>query len=98
LSACQTGLDRYYNGEGAIGLARAFLKAGIPLVVASQWPVDSDATADLMVSMYRHRKSGVSTAEALQDAQVEMLHGPNEANRPPRYWAAFVCVGANAVY
>jgi CHAT domain-containing protein/tetratricopeptide (TPR) repeat protein len=98
LSACQTGLDQYYNGEGAVGLARAFIEAGIPLVVASQWPVDSDVTADLMISMYRYRKSGFSTIAALRAAQVEMLHGPNEADRAPRNWAAFVCVGADASY
>ncbi|MBA2493508.1 MAG: CHAT domain-containing protein, partial [Acidobacteria bacterium] len=43
LSACQTGVESYYKGEGLIGLSRSFLASGAPLVVASQWQVDSDA-------------------------------------------------------
>lgn len=46
LSACGTAIERSYRGEGSISLARPFLAAGVPLVVASLWPVDSNATAD----------------------------------------------------
>jgi len=54
LSACQTGIERAYRGEGAIGLA-AFYR-GWPLVVASLWPVESNSTADLMISFHKYRK------------------------------------------
>ncbi|HEX8637601.1 MAG TPA: CHAT domain-containing tetratricopeptide repeat protein, partial [Pyrinomonadaceae bacterium] len=33
LSACETGIEKFYNGEGMIGAARAFLKAEVPLVI-----------------------------------------------------------------
>jgi CHAT domain-containing protein len=36
LAACQTGTERYYKGEGMIGMSRAFIAAGVPAVVASQ--------------------------------------------------------------
>jgi CHAT domain-containing protein/tetratricopeptide (TPR) repeat protein/anti-sigma-K factor RskA len=98
LSACQTGLDRYYDGEGPVGLARAFIGAGVPQVVATQWPVDSDATASLMVSFHRHRRSGLDTPEALRKAQAEMLRGSDEAYRFPYFWAAFLCAGGYAEY
>lgn len=98
LSGCQTGLDRYYDGEGAVGLTRAFLQAGVPLVVASQWPVDSDATAGLMVNFHRYRRSGLNTFEALRKAQADMLRSPDEAQRSPYYWAAFLCSGGYAEY
>jgi CHAT domain-containing protein len=98
LSACQTGLDKYYNGEGAVGLSRSFIEAKIPLVVASQWPVDSNGTADLMISFYKHRRSGLPTVYALRQAQVEMLHGPDKTYQSPYYWAAFLCVGGYAEY
>lgn len=98
LSACQTGLDKYYRGEGAVGLSRFFIEAKIPLVVASQWPVDSDGTAALMLSFYRHRQLGLPTVEALRYAQVEMLRGPDRMYRSPHYWAAFLCVGGYAEY
>jgi tetratricopeptide (TPR) repeat protein len=99
LSACQTELERYDNGEGMIGIARTFLAAGAPLVVASQWPVDSYATADLMISFHRLRKlEGLSTAAALRRAQQEMLAGADERHRNPYYWAAFLPVGGHADY
>lgn len=98
LSACQTGLDKYYEGEGAVGLARAFIAAGVPLVVASQWPVDSDATASLMISFHRYRKSGFNTSESLRKAQVDMLRGRDEAYKSPYYWAAFLCAGGYVEY
>jgi CHAT domain-containing protein/Flp pilus assembly protein TadD len=98
LSACQTGLDKYYSGEGAVGLSRTFIGARIPLVVASQWPVDSEGTAALMISFYHHRQSGLSTVRALREAQVEMLRGPDKTYHSPFYWAAFLCVGGYAEY
>lgn len=98
LSACQTGLDKYHESEGAVGLARAFIAAGVPLVVASQWPVDSDATANLMISFHRYRKSGFDTSESLRKAQADMLRGSDEAYRSPYYWAAFLSVGGYVEY
>lgn len=98
LSACQTGLDKYYESEGAVGLARAFIAAGVPLVVASQWPVDSSATANLMISFHRYRRSGLNTFESLRKAQADMLRGTDEAYRSPYYWAAFLSVGGYVEY
>ena len=98
LSACQTEFDTYFGGEGAIGLSRTFIAAGAPLVVASQWPVETAGTAELMVGFHRHRRAGLPTAEALRRAQVEMLRGVNEAYHSPFYWAAFLCVGGYADY
>jgi CHAT domain-containing protein len=94
LSACQTGIEKAYRGEGAISLARPFIAAGVPLVVASLWPVDSAATAELMISFHKHRKQdGVSTVEALRSAQLEMLKRSDQSLRDPYTWAAFVTIG-----
>ena len=91
LSACQTGIERSYRGEGAIGLARPFIAAGVPLVIASLWPVESEATAGLMISFHKHRKQDqVSTVEALRRAQLEALHNPQSKTYD---WAAFVAIG-----
>jgi CHAT domain-containing protein/tetratricopeptide (TPR) repeat protein len=99
LSACQTGVEQSYRGEGAISMARAFIKAGAPTVVASLWPVDSSSTADLMISFHRYRTQGIaSTAEALRRAQRDMLVSSNERNRHPYYWAAFSAIGGYATF
>jgi CHAT domain-containing protein len=98
LSACQTGIDKYYESEGPVGLARAFLVARVPLVVASQWAVDSGATASLMISFHRYRRAGSDTFESLRKAQVDMLHASAEPHTSPYYWAAFLCAGGYVEY
>jgi CHAT domain-containing protein/tetratricopeptide (TPR) repeat protein len=99
LSACNTAIERYYRGECAVGLSRSFLAAGVPLVVATQWAVDSEATAALMTGFHRHRKrGGLNTAEALRRAQLEMAAGADEHFRRPYFWAGFTLVGGHADY
>jgi CHAT domain-containing protein len=97
LSACETSGKEYYNGEGLIGIARTFLRTGIPLVVASQWSVESESTAQLMLKFHRYRKiPGVSSLAALRKAQLELLEDPNGLFSDPYYWAAFTTVGGYA--
>lgn len=94
LSACQTGVERYYNGEGMIGAARVFLGMGIPLVVASQWQVDSEATRILMTKFHQYRKQKkLPSAVALRHAQIDMLNAQDKNFRKPYYWAAFAPIG-----
>ena len=98
LSACQSGAGRYYDGEGMIGISRPFIAKGVPLVVASLWPVDSGATAALMTNFHKNRQSGLSTADALAAAQQAMLHGSDSRYRHPFFWAPFVTVGGYAQF
>ena len=81
-----------------VGLSRPFIAKRIPLVVASLWPVNSASTADLMISFHGYRKSGsrLPTAEALRQAQIDMLRDANSDNRLPYHWASFVAIGGYA--
>jgi CHAT domain-containing protein len=77
-----------------ISISRPFIAIGVPLVVASLWPVDSAATEALMVSFHKHRKQdGLSTAEALRRAQTDMLTHTEGRYRQPYYWASFITIG-----
>jgi len=97
LSACETGFERYNKSEGAIGIARTLLALGAPLVVASQWKVDSETTRDLMIAFHRNRRQkSMSSAAALRAAQLEIA-GRAE-NQSPFYWAAFSLYGGYATY
>lgn len=99
LSACQSGIEREYGGEGPTSFARQFIVAGVPVIVASLWPVDSEATAQLMVAFHRYRKTGqLTTAEALRRAQLEIIEGDDPRYRRPYYWAAFVMIGGDAEF
>ena len=98
LSACQTRGEHFLGGEGAIGASRPFEAAGVPLVVASLWPVDAKASAKLMVNFHHARKvSGQTAITALRTAQLEMM-GQASAYRHPFFWAAFVPVGGHTQY
>lgn len=92
LAACQTGIEQEFGGEGPIGFARSFLVAGVPVVVASLWPVDSGSTAELMIAFHRERRREHRPATvALARAQQEMM--ARENYRSPYYWAGFTLIG-----
>jgi CHAT domain-containing protein/Flp pilus assembly protein TadD len=94
LSACQTWAENYLNGEGAVGVSRPFLAAGIPVVISSLWKIDSPATRNLMIEFHRIRKTQkLSSAEALRTAQLGMLRGAEPEYQHPYYWASFIAAG-----
>ena len=97
LSACQTGVENFYSGEGITGAARTFLATGVPLVVASQWNVDSEATAELMIRFHYYQAvEKLPTVEALRRAQLDLATGENKRFQNPYYWAAFTVFGGYA--
>jgi len=88
LSGCSTGVGRP-SGDGIIGLGRAFIYAGTPAVVVSQWDVSDRATAFLMDRFYASLRDGRGPASALRAAQIA-----TRARYPhPYLWAAFVAIG-----
>jgi CHAT domain-containing protein/tetratricopeptide (TPR) repeat protein len=97
LSSCESAVGRTYRGEGAMSLARPFISAGAPLVVASLWKVDSAATANLMIAFHRYRtKGGLTSVDALRRAQLDMIRGQDEGHQNPFCWAAFAAYGGYA--
>ncbi len=99
LSACQTGVEQQYSGEGAISAARPFLAMRVPVVVASLWPVDSESSAELLVNFHRHRiRDTLPVAQALRRAQIEMIQGQDKRYRHPYYWASFLALGGRSPY
>jgi tetratricopeptide (TPR) repeat protein len=92
LSACETGLGPHVQGEGPVGMTRAFLHAGAKRVVVSLWNVDERSTTELMTRFYRNMlKGGLSPAEALRSAQLSMVSDPDF--RRSSSWKAFVLQG-----
>lgn len=91
LSACETAASRVAPGDEMQGLARGFLLAGAPRVLATLWPVDDSAMARLMAGFYRGWCAGQPPAQALRAAQqalrAEQAH--------PYFWAATVLYGVN---
>jgi CHAT domain-containing protein len=101
LSACETGLGELRTGEGLIGLARAFMYAGSSSVLVSLWKVEDQSTSLLMELFYRGLKQGLSKAEALRQAKIEVMNtnlflksiDMKQSLASPFYWAPFVIFG-----
>ncbi len=91
LAACASADGRRLSGEGVLGLASAFLGAGLPAVVATLWPVDDAATAQLMERFYAGLAQGRSAAAALADAQAALR--AEAATAHPFFWAGVVLIG-----
>ncbi len=90
LSACQTALGRDVEGEGILGLSRAFIYAGAQDVVCSLWPVSDESTKTLMTAFYEALADGASVEEALQAGQNALPQSGDKAH--PFYWAGFIAV------
>jgi CHAT domain-containing protein/cytochrome c-type biogenesis protein CcmH/NrfG len=86
LSACDTAVaDGGLNDPGS--LVRLFLRAGVPQVIASKWPVDSAASSQLMENLYARLLDGDSVELALASAERQMRSRTETSH--PYYWAAF---------
>jgi CHAT domain-containing protein len=103
LSACQTGRGKI-TGDGVVGLSRAFIIAGTPSILVSQWNVDDVMTEYQMKALYSSYLKGSSKAKSLRDAQLKTMSymekilpsepvGGEKIRANPRYWAAFELIG-----
>jgi CHAT domain-containing protein/predicted negative regulator of RcsB-dependent stress response len=91
LSACETAEG---DNRAALGLAGMAVKAGAKSTLASLWQIDDRSTAILIGEFYRELVAGgVSKAEALRRAQINLIQNYPDYNRP-MYWAAYVLVGS----
>ncbi len=92
LSGCRTALGKEVSGEGFVGLARGFLYAGVPQVVASLWQVQDEATAQLMTRFYGALlKEGQPAALAMRQAQLSVRR--ERRWQDPFFWGAFLFQG-----
>lgn len=89
ISACRSAGERAYSGEGLVGFAWAFLRAGSRRVVAGLWDVDDRSTATLMDHFYEGIAAGAPPSRALREAKLGLMKsGANYAK--PYYWGAFL--------
>jgi CHAT domain-containing protein len=89
LSACRTAAGTVLEGEGVLGLARAFFQGGARTVVGSLWPLRDDEAERLFAAFYRRLAEGRSVAEALAEAKRERMRRGD----PAAAWAGPVVLG-----
>jgi CHAT domain-containing protein len=97
ISACRSAGERTYAGEGLVGFAWAFLRAGAQRVIAGLWDVDDRSTADLMGHVYAEIARGRTPSAALRNAKLAMI-ARGGAVAKPYYWAPFqLFIGSRVV-
>jgi CHAT domain-containing protein len=87
ISTCYGAGTRQYSGEGLVGLAWAFMRAGAHQVIGALWEVDDAANAELMDHFYTALAQTGRPAAALHEAKLAMLHS-NTFHKRPYYWAS----------
>jgi len=87
ISACYGSGEREYSGEGLVGLAWAFLRAGAHNVIAALWEVTDASTDQLMERFYAELATGATPDAALRAAKLSLLRTTSFHN--PFYWAPF---------
>ena len=88
LSACSTASGGR-SSSGFDSVTDAFVRSGVPHVVATRWAVDS--TQAFIADFYRDALSGQNVSEAIRSASRKMLADPRTSH--PYYWAAFAAYG-----
>jgi pentatricopeptide repeat protein len=91
LSACNTALGDKAEGAEIAGLAYQFEKRGAAAVLASLWKVSDASTAELMTYLYKSLSKRQSRADALRDAQLQLLRSSDWSH--PYHWAPFLLIG-----
>jgi CHAT domain-containing protein len=105
LSACRTARGRV-NGDGVIGLSRAFAYAGTPSLIASVWDAPDQTSRELFPTFYAEWQRTGDRAGALRTAQLALIRrlrageisvstpaGPVTLQERPALWAPFVLLG-----
>ncbi len=92
LSACETGLGKIVQGDGIVGLARAFQEAGANRVGVTLWEVADEPTKNFMVGVYRRAvRMKMPFGRAISETKREFIKSREYGD--PYFWSAFVLYG-----
>ncbi|MCI9845283.1 CHAT domain-containing protein [Flavobacterium pectinovorum] len=96
LSACETGIGKWYKGEGAMSVARGFQFAGAQNLLFSLWKVNDYTTSVFMSDFYENIKNNQTYFEANTNAKIDFLNNSEISNdkKSPYYWSSFVYYGS----
>lgn len=84
-------LEKIVVGDEVAGMARAFLSSGAHSVLGTLWQASPHAIAELLTSACGHYRRELSWAEALREAQIELIE--SDAYSDPWFWAPFQLIG-----
>jgi CHAT domain-containing protein len=86
LGSCEGAGGSRVKGEGVLNLARPFLAAGVPIVIASFSTLEDRSARELFIRLHREMSAGLDPASALRRAQLQMLGASQPGFRAPSAW------------
>jgi CHAT domain-containing protein len=86
LNSCSGGSGKVSSARVG-SMARDFIEAGVPRVLAGLWRVDDAAAAHFSSIFYRSLARGETAESALRAAQLSLAR--TERFRSPRFWAGY---------
>lgn len=89
LSSCESGLGKYYSGEGMMSLSRSFLISGAESVINTYWPINDKSSSMIITEYYRNLKRGRSKSKAMQHSKMTYLKNASPTLQHPYYWAGY---------
>jgi CHAT domain-containing protein len=98
LSACETGLGKWYTAEGAMSVSRGFQMAGAKNLLFSLWKVNDYTTSVMMSKFYKNVSDSKAYFEANHQSKLDFLNDTSISNakKSPYFWAPMVYYGSVA--
>lgn len=96
LSACRSGTGTIRDGEGIMGLRRAFATAGVPNLLMSLYPVRDDVASSWTRRFYAfflQDQWGVHEAARAASRALLAERRRDHLSDHPAFWSPFVAVG-----
>jgi CHAT domain-containing protein len=93
LSACETAVGQQQAGEGTMSIARYFIYAGVPAIIATRWQVNDQTTAIIMQQFYQNLYDGIPVHKAMQQAQLLYLQHAKGTAQHPFFWSPYINIG-----
>jgi CHAT domain-containing protein len=93
LSACNTGAGKNYAGEDVISTGRGFLSSGSRSVIMTLWPVNDQASFNLIKGFYQGLKDKLPVCDALRQSKLNFLEQSDKLHSHPYFWTGYIIYG-----
>ena len=94
LAACSTASASKLGRDSFSGVVEGFIRAGARSVLYTLWPVFSETTKEINISVFENMQNGQSPDLALSKSIDDYLHSDLEAwEYNPLVWGAYGLIG-----
>jgi len=96
INVCQGASGELREGEGIVGLSRAFFYAGARTVISALWEADDAATTKISANFHERLQAGDNKNAALKAARLLFIDEATAVESRyyhPYYWAALLPIG-----